>query len=58
MSAILYSKLSAPSKKIALAGDAAHAYPPAGGFGMNSGIGDAFNLAFWIHWGLKESSIE
>jgi 2-polyprenyl-6-methoxyphenol hydroxylase-like FAD-dependent oxidoreductase len=28
-----------------LAGDAAHAFPPSGGFGMNTGIGDAFNLA-------------
>lgn len=28
-----------------LAGDAAHAYPPSGGFGLNTGIGDAFNLA-------------
>jgi 2-polyprenyl-6-methoxyphenol hydroxylase-like FAD-dependent oxidoreductase len=26
-------------------GDAAHAFPPSGGFGMNTGIGDAFNLA-------------
>ena len=28
-----------------LAGDSAHAFPPSGGFGMNTGIGDAFNLA-------------
>ena len=28
-----------------LVGDAAHAFPPSGGFGMNVGIGDAFNLA-------------
>lgn len=28
-----------------LAGDAAHAFPPSGGFGMNTGVGDAFNLA-------------
>jgi 2-polyprenyl-6-methoxyphenol hydroxylase-like FAD-dependent oxidoreductase len=26
--------------EIFLAGDAAHAYPPAGGFGMNSGFQD------------------
>lgn len=28
-----------------LIGDSAHAFPPSGGFGMNTGIGDAFNLA-------------
>lgn len=29
-----------------LAGDAAHVHPPAGGLGMNTGIQDAFNLAW------------
>jgi putative polyketide hydroxylase len=29
---------------IFLAGDAAHAYPPAGGFGMNSGFQDIHEL--------------
>ena len=31
--------------KIFLAGDSAHAFPPSGGFGLNTGIGDAFNLS-------------
>ena len=31
--------------RIFLAGDSAHAFPPSGGFGMNTGIGDSFNLA-------------
>ena len=31
-----------------LAGDAAHLFPPAGGFGMNTGIQDAHNLAWKI----------
>lgn len=34
------------SKRIILAGDAAHTFPPAGGFGMNTGLQDAHNLAW------------
>ena len=33
------------TERIFLAGDAAHAFPPSGGFGLNTGIGDAFCLA-------------
>jgi putative polyketide hydroxylase len=32
--------------KVFLIGDAAHEMPPAGGFGMNTGFGDAHNLAW------------
>lgn len=35
-------------ERVFLAGDAAHAYPPSGGFGLNTGIGDAFCLAHKI----------
>ena len=28
-----------------LVGDSAHAFPPAGAYGMNTGIADAYNLA-------------
>lgn len=35
-------------KNIYLLGDAAHRFPPAGGFGMNTGIQDAHNLAWKI----------
>lgn len=36
-------------ERVFLAGDAAHVYPPSGGFGLNTGIGDAFNLAHKLH---------
>ncbi|KEF55785.1 uncharacterized protein A1O9_08536 [Exophiala aquamarina CBS 119918] len=32
-----------------LAGDAAHSFPPTGGLGMNTGIGDIHNLAWKIY---------
>jgi 2-polyprenyl-6-methoxyphenol hydroxylase-like FAD-dependent oxidoreductase len=32
--------------RVFLAGDAAHRFPPAGGFGMNTGVQDAHNLAW------------
>ncbi|MGH4023762.1 MAG: FAD-dependent monooxygenase [Pseudonocardiaceae bacterium] len=36
------------SGRVFLAGDAAHVHPPAGGFGANTGIHDAHNLAWKI----------
>ena len=39
------SEKGTESPQVFLAGDAAHAFPPSGGFGMNTGIGDAQNLA-------------
>jgi 2-polyprenyl-6-methoxyphenol hydroxylase-like FAD-dependent oxidoreductase len=36
-----------------LVGDAAHVFPPAGGFGMNTGIQDAYNLAWKLAWALQ-----
>lgn len=32
--------------RVVLCGDAAHRFPPAGGFGMNTGVQDAHNLAW------------
>lgn len=43
MEALVASKYA--KGRVFLAGDAAHAYPPSGGFGLNTGIGDAFCLA-------------
>jgi putative polyketide hydroxylase len=39
--------------RIFLAGDAAHRLPPTGGFGMNTGIQDAHNLAWKLAFVLK-----
>ena len=45
---------------VALVGDAAHVFPPAGGFGMNTGLQDAHNIAWKIaavyHQGKSSSS--
>ncbi len=40
-----------------LAGDAAHRFPPAGGFGMNTGIQDAHNLAWKLAAGAESSTV-
>lgn len=37
---------SAAHGRVLLCGDAAHRFPPAGGFGMNTGVQDAHNLAW------------
>ncbi len=42
--------------RIFLAGDAAHVMPPHGGFGGNTGIQDAHNLAWKLAYVLKESA--
>lgn len=44
------------ANRIILAGDAAHAFPPAGGFGMNTGIQDAHNLAWRLACVLTSSN--
>jgi 2-polyprenyl-6-methoxyphenol hydroxylase-like FAD-dependent oxidoreductase len=44
---------SAGTDRVLLAGDAAHQYIPTGGYGMNTGIGDAFGLGWAIAAVLK-----
>ncbi|KAA8529739.1 hypothetical protein F0562_034161 [Nyssa sinensis] len=46
MHAEVAEKFMSRDNRIILAGDAAHRFPPAGGFGMNTGIQDAHNLAW------------
>jgi len=40
-------------KNIFLVGDSAHRYPPSGGLGLNTGVGDAHNIAWKIAGVLK-----
>ncbi|KAK9675449.1 hypothetical protein RND81_11G007900 [Saponaria officinalis] len=46
MHAEVAEKFVSCNNQVILAGDAAHRFPPAGGFGMNTGIQDAQNLAW------------
>lgn len=43
---------------IFLAGDSAHAYPPAGGFGMNSGFQDMHELIHAIYTVAKNQQVD
>src|SRR5262249_13101266 len=58
------SQIAAQYRKgrIFLAGDAAHRIPPTGGFGMNTGIQDAHNLAwklaFILHYNISEKLLD
>ncbi|KAL3501049.1 hypothetical protein ACH5RR_035498 [Cinchona calisaya] len=48
MHAEVAEKFVSCNNRIILAGDSAHRFPPAGGFGMNTGVQDAHNLAWKI----------
>ena len=49
LNALMANRFYNLEKRIILAGDAAHSFPPSGGFGMNTGIADVQNLAHKIH---------
>jgi 2-polyprenyl-6-methoxyphenol hydroxylase-like FAD-dependent oxidoreductase len=46
------------SKRVFLAGDSAHIHSPAGGQGMNTGLQDAYNLAWKLSYVLKGQAKE
>ncbi|KAL7460177.1 hypothetical protein ACHAXS_000639 [Conticribra weissflogii] len=56
MSSLVAQKYVNDSDTVVLAGDAAHAFPPAGGFGMNTGLQDVHNLAWRLALLLKTES--
>ncbi len=45
-------------ERVFLVGDAAHVHSPAGGQGMNTGIGDAYNLAWKLALVVKDQAYE
>ena len=55
MEAIVADKMMDSSEQphIFLAGDSAHAFPPSGGFGLNTGIGDAQNISHKLAFAIR-----
>ena len=56
MGAEIAERFQSASGRVSLVGDAAHQFPPSGGFGMNTGIQDAHNLAWKIAKTMQNSS--
>jgi 2-polyprenyl-6-methoxyphenol hydroxylase-like FAD-dependent oxidoreductase len=46
------------SRRVFVVGDAAHRFPPTGGFGLNSGVQDAHNLAWKLVYVLRGQASE
>ena len=64
MDAMVAGALSAPptsphlGARVFLVGDAAHQFPPSGGFGLNTGLHDAHNLAWKLAAALSQGGRE
>jgi 2-polyprenyl-6-methoxyphenol hydroxylase-like FAD-dependent oxidoreductase len=56
MSAAIAERYSAHNGRVFFVGDAAHVVPPAGAFGMNTGIQDAHNLAWKLALSMNGAS--
>jgi len=56
MSSLVAQSYVNKSNNMVLVGDAAHAFPPAGGFGMNTGLQDSHNLAWRLALLLRSSN--
>lgn len=56
MSSLVAQRYVNKSNNMVLVGDAAHAFPPAGGFGMNTGLQDSHNLAWRLALLLRSST--
>ena len=57
MSSQVAEKYTNQSQNILLVGDAAHAFPPAGGFGMNTGLQDAHNLTWRLALAISRDKV-
>uniref|UniRef100_M4BTG6 FAD-binding domain-containing protein n=1 Tax=Hyaloperonospora arabidopsidis (strain Emoy2) TaxID=559515 RepID=M4BTG6_HYAAE len=56
MGARVAKQYDAGKQRVFLVGDAAHQFPPAGGFGMNTGLQDAHNLVWKLALAIQKNS--
>ncbi|ETN09290.1 hypothetical protein PPTG_11736 [Phytophthora nicotianae INRA-310] len=56
MGARVAKQYDAGNQRVFLVGDAAHQFPPAGGFGMNTGLQDAHNLVWKLAMAIQSNA--